>query len=65
MLKQTADALNDTLGQSPGRRDWGRALEGLKNDLGLPGNHHGRIMSTGDYVDDAGNVLGNLLDYVP
>ena len=65
MLKQTADALNDTLGKSLGRRDWGRALEELKGELGLPADHHGQILSTGDYVDDAGNVLGNLLDYIP
>ena len=65
MLKQTADALNDALGQSVGRRDWGRALEGLKREFGLPGNHHGQIRSTGDYVDEAGNVFGNLVDYLP
>jgi hypothetical protein len=47
------------------RRDWGRALEGLKRDLGLPGDHHGRILSNGDYVDQAGNALGNLLDHLP
>ena len=65
MLQQTADALNASLGQSAGRRDWGRALEGLKNEFGLPGDHHGRILSTGDYVDDAGKLIGNLLDYLP
>lgn len=42
----------------------GCALEGLKGDLGLPGNHHARMPDGGDYIDDVGNVLGNLLDYV-
>lgn len=65
MLKQTANALNDALGKSAGRRDWGRALEELKRDIGLPGDHHGRIMSTGEYLDDAGNMLGRLQDYLP
>jgi hypothetical protein len=65
MLKQTANALNDSLGKSVGRRDWGRALESLKRDLGLPGDHHGRILSNGDYVDESGNVLGTLTDYLP
>ena len=57
--------INEHLGESLKPREWGRALEGLKNDLGLPGNHHARIVDNGDYIDDAGNVLGNLLDYVP
>lgn len=65
ILKRTADALNDALGRSLGRREWGRALERLKREIALPNDHHGRILSDGAYVDDAGNVLGNLLDYVP
>ena len=47
------------------KRDWGRSLEGMKRDLGLPNNHHGRILDNGDYIDDGGNMLGNLLDYLP
>ena len=48
------------------RRDWGRALEALKRAEGLPNNHHGQIHSNGNYVDPAtGQVLGNLLDYIP
>jgi hypothetical protein len=26
--------------------------------------HHGRIMSNGNYTDSAGNVLGNILEYI-
>jgi hypothetical protein len=63
--KRAANALNEQLGQNLNRREWGRALEGLKSELGLPGNHHARILDNGDYVDDAGHVLGNLLDYAP
>lgn len=57
--QSTADALGLQ------RREAGRALEALKRDLGLPNNHHGRIMSNGDYVDPhTGQVLGNLFDYL-
>ncbi len=63
--KKTANTLNNQLGENLKPREWGRALETLKNDLGLPGNHHARIVDNGDYIDDAGNILGNLLDYVP
>jgi len=64
MLKQTATALNDTLGKNAARRDWGRALETLKKENGLPNDHHGKILSNGDYVDELGNVFGNLADYL-
>jgi filamentous hemagglutinin len=43
--QSTADALGLQ------RSEAGRALENLKRDLGLPNNHHGKIMSNGDYVD--------------
>lgn len=47
-------------------RDCGRALEALKKDLGLRNDHHGTIMSNGDYVDpQSGEVLGNIHDYAP
>ena len=47
------------------RREWRRALEALKRDAGLPGSHHGKIRANGDYVDDAGEVIGNLLEFTP
>jgi len=47
-------------------REWGRALESLKKDLGLGNNHHGKIMASADYHDAATDLhLGNLLDYLP
>jgi filamentous hemagglutinin len=61
----TAGALNDFHGTSHHRRVWGRALEELKSDLQLPARHHGRILDNADYVDKAGNVLGNIADYLP
>ena len=38
--------------------------EALKDDLGLSNNFHGKITEYGHYLDDAQNVLGNLLDYL-
>ena len=61
---RTAQELNRVSGLNAHRRDWGRALESLKNDLGLRNDHHGRIMSNGDYMDDSGNVLGNIIHYM-
>lgn len=63
--KRTATVLNEQLGENLNRREWGRALEELKSELGLPANHHARILDNGDYIDDAGNILGNLQDYIP
>jgi RHS repeat-associated protein len=65
LTKNTAGKLNDYFGENLTKRDWGRALEGLKKDLGLPNNHHARILDNGGYVDDAGNLLGNIGDYLP
>jgi RHS repeat-associated protein len=64
IAKSTARALNGEFGLDLKPREWGRALEALKRFEQLPNNHHGRIMSNGDYVDEAGNVIGNLIDYL-
>jgi len=61
--KRTATALNEALGESLPPREWGRRLESLKRDLDLRNDHHGKILSNGDYTDRDGNVLGNLLEY--
>jgi hypothetical protein len=58
--KSTAKALNNGLGRDLHPREWGRALEGLKKQARLPNNHHGQIDALGNYLDDLGNVLGNL-----
>jgi RHS repeat-associated protein len=61
----TAKALNEVAGRNLSPREWGRALEALKKELGFANNHHGKITSTGDYLDEAGKFIGNLLDYLP
>lgn len=61
---RTAEALNKATGSSLKPREWGRGLETLKKDLSLPNNHHGKITEYGHYLDDSGNVLGNILDYI-
>ena len=60
----TADALNRTFSKNYARREWGRALERLKEAFDLPNDHHGRVYDNGDYTDMNGLVYGNLGDYV-
>jgi len=61
---RTARELNKVTGKDLHRREWGRALEDLKRDYDLPGDHHGRILDNGDYLDEFGELLGNLQDYL-
>lgn len=61
----TANTLNEIFETNYSRRDWGRALEKMKKDLGLRGDHHGRILSDGSYVNQAGERLGYIDDYLP
>lgn len=61
----TAKALNELTGQSLSRREWGRSLEALKEANDLPNAHHGKILANGDYADDAGVVIDNIIDYLP
>jgi RHS repeat-associated protein len=55
----TLKALKLTKGQGK------TAIESIKKANGLRADHHGRIMSNGDYLDDAGRIIDNILDYVP
>jgi RHS repeat-associated protein len=63
--RRTADALNEYAGTNLSRREIGRALESLKRAEGVPNNVHGQILDNGDLLDDAGNLVGNLIDYFP
>ncbi|PIQ42714.1 MAG: hypothetical protein COW05_08365 [Gammaproteobacteria bacterium CG12_big_fil_rev_8_21_14_0_65_46_12] len=65
LSNRVSDGLNDYFGEKLTKRDWGRALEGLKKDNGLRNDHHGRILDNGDYINDAGDRLGNIADYLP
>ncbi|KEQ16540.1 hypothetical protein GZ78_22115 [Endozoicomonas numazuensis] len=64
IFPHTADILNKNLGRNLPPREWGRALEKLKNWERLPPKHHGKIYDNGDYADDAGKILGNIDDFV-
>lgn len=61
-LQTGGRTIKDSTAQALGfsnKRDAGRALEAMKRDVGLPNNHHGKIMSDGSYVDaSTGGVLG-------
>ncbi len=63
--QRTADALNKASGNKLHPREWGRALENLKGELGLRRDHHGQILSNGNYTDGSGRALGNITDYLP
>jgi RHS repeat-associated protein len=66
LKNSTASALNKVHGLNLHSREWGRALEELKAQNFLPNNHHGKITEAGDYIDiKTGEVLGNLLEYLP
>lgn len=61
----TAKALNEALSLSLHPREWGRALEALKQEFNLPNDFHGVIKESGEYLDKAGKVIGNLVDFLP
>ena len=61
----TSKKLNEAWGTNYTSRDIGRGLESLKKENGIPANHHGKIMSNGDYVGENGINYGNILDYMP
>ena len=63
--KSAANELNKTFGTNLNRREMGKVLEDLKDFNGVPGNHHGKIDALGNYLDDAGNVIDNLQNYLP
>lgn len=63
--KGTAKELNKVFGTNLNRREMGKVLEELKDFNGVPGNHHGKIDALGNYLDDAGNVIDNLQNYLP
>ena len=60
----TSKKLNEAWGTNYTSRDIGRGLESLKKENGIPANHHGKIMSNGDYVGENGINYGNILDYM-
>jgi hypothetical protein len=58
--KSTLKALNMTKEQGK------LAIESLKREAGLPSNFHGKILSNGDYLHPkTGQLIGNLLEYIP
>lgn len=66
--KTTAEALNKAFGENLEPREWGRALESLKNEEGLPNDFHGKILSNGDVSGEVNGVektVGNIGDYIP
>ena len=66
IYQSTADALNRSTGMNLSRGRWGEAVESLKGFEGYSNNFHGNIDSLGNYINPkTGEVIGNLLDFVP
>jgi hypothetical protein len=61
----TARALNRYFETTVARRDWGRALEALKEAHGLPPSFHGKIDEFGNLLDKSGQVIGNIFQWLP
>jgi hypothetical protein len=47
-----------------GEHDWGAALESLKRFEGVRNFEHGPITEDAEVLNDAGEVIGNLLDHI-
>lgn len=62
-MPATVRALNEMAELNLHRREWGRALENLKRQHGLPNDHHGIIYDTADY-EDAFGWIDNMMDYL-
>jgi hypothetical protein len=56
--------LNNLVDTALHRREWGRAVEALKNEHNLDANFHGIIASAGGYLDKAGKFIDNILAYL-
>ncbi len=65
--RSTAEALNEAHGLNLHSREWGRALEALKNFRGLsPSFHQTKILESGNVVNSlTGETIGNLLEFLP
>ena len=64
--QSTTRALNETFGVVIERRQWGRYIERIKQNLGLRPDFHGAIDSAGNYLDPGTKeVLGSLSEFLP
>jgi len=64
LSNKAADQINEFNGTNYNRRVLGRALERLKNDLGVSNSQHGIITANGNFYDSAGRFIGNLLEFL-
>jgi RHS repeat-associated protein len=64
ITKRTADALNKEFEENLYPREWGRALEDLKDAHDIPNDSHGSIKSNGDYYNDKNEKIGNIGEYL-
>jgi hypothetical protein len=62
-VHQNQEVFNGVSGENLGRRDWGRALEALKQLEGMANNEHGKLMTNDNFVVN-GNVVGNITQFI-
>jgi hypothetical protein len=60
----TAKALNKFFDMDLAPREWGRAVEELKDFHGLASDFHGKIDAIGNYLDKAGKIIGNISEFI-
>ncbi len=65
ITQATANALNKSLGKNLNKREWGRGIEELKGNVGLPKDYHGMIDEIGNYLSKSRELFGNILEYLP
>ena len=62
---RTRRIVNEQNGVNFSDAQWHQAMVNFKLYHGVPRRHHGRILDNGNYVGDAGKVIGNLFEFTP
>lgn len=65
LTQATVDALNEAFGTNLDRDQMRRAVEALKKEHRIPGNHHGPIDALGNYHKKGGGIIDNIGNFIP
>jgi hypothetical protein len=61
---RVARELNKNFNTNLHPREWGRALEALKDFIGVPNDYHGKIGSLAGFYDKATKFLGDFSEFL-
>jgi len=64
LRKSTISRLNEFFDVNLSPSGWREVIHALKRGEGLTNNFHGNIDAVGNYLDKAGNIIGNLGHYL-